>query len=522
MNQTTRWPLLRSRPMLADKIYTNLRAAAVRRLLEYVVELTGIAVIYVGLAKLSLALASIHPSATPIWPPTGYALAVVLLLGYRISPAIFLGALVANVTTAGSVGTSLAIATGNTLESLVGAYLINRWSDGRSTFDTPAGVARFAVICFVPSTIISATVGVGSLSLAGYADWSEVRSIWTTWWMGDLAGALVITPAIVLWGTTPTRIERRELIQSCVIYVATIAVGLIAFSPLLEQSPTRNSLAFLAILPLIWSALRRNQRDTATAALLLSCFAVWGTMSNAGPFVSSSLNESFLLLLTFMISVSVPSLALSADAAVRRRHEEHVNFVMRELSHRSKNLLFIVQSMANQVARQTDNFDDFYEGFSRRINAFAETHDLLVMGEWHGADIRELIRTHLAPFHNVDNNSVVIEGPELKLNPKAAEQIGLALHELGTNAVKHGALSVPTGVVTIRWDLETGEAHNPVLRFTWEELGGPRVEQPQRQGFGDVVLTEIVPLSLRGKASLAFEPEGVKWVLLASSSSILA
>src|SRR5947209_11338656 len=189
--------------------------------------------------------------------------------------------------------------------------------------------------------MISATLGVGSLSLGGYADWSEFRSIWTTWWMGDVAGALVITPAIVLWGTTPARIERRELIQSCLLYAATIAVGLVAFSPLLEQSPTRNSLAFFAILPLIWSALRRSQRDTATTALLLSCFAVWGTMSNAGPFVNSSLNESFLLLLTFMISVSVPSLALSADVAVRRRHEEHVNFVMRELSHRSKNLLFI-------------------------------------------------------------------------------------------------------------------------------------------------------------------------------------
>src|SRR6266481_4620310 len=342
MNQTTRWPLLRGRPMLADKIYTNLRAADVRRLLEHVVELTGIAVIYVGLAKLSLALASIHPSATPIWPPTGYALAAVLLLGYRVSPAIFLGALVANVTTAGSVGTSLAIATGNTFESLVGAYLINRWSDGRSTFDTPAGVARFAAICFIPSTIISATLGVGSLSLAGYADWSEFRSIWTTWWMGDLAGALVITPAIVLWGTTPLRrLERRELIQSCLIYAATIAVGLVAFSPLLEQSPTRSSLAFLAILPLMWAALRRNQRDTATIALLLSRFAVWGTISNAGPFVRTNLNESFLLLLAFMISVCVLSLALSADVAVRQRHQQHVNFVMHELSHRSKNLLFI-------------------------------------------------------------------------------------------------------------------------------------------------------------------------------------
>src|SRR6266545_1250358 len=230
MNQTTRWPLLRGRPMLADKLYMNLRAADVRRLLEYVVELTGIAVIYVGLAKLSLALASIHPSATPIWPPTGYALAVVLLLGYRISPAIFLGALLANVTTAGSVGTSLAIATGNTLESLVGAYLINRWSDGRSTFDTPTGVAKFALICFVPSTMISATLGVGSLSLSGYADWADFASIWMTWWMGDLAGALVITPVIVLWTTSLP--GRQEWLQSCAVFSAVIVVGVIAFSPL--------------------------------------------------------------------------------------------------------------------------------------------------------------------------------------------------------------------------------------------------------------------------------------------------
>src|SRR5262245_48612471 len=267
--------------MLAENIYTKLRPANPRRLLEYVVELTSIAIIYVGLAKLSLALASIHPSATPIWPPTGYALGIVLLLGYQVSPAIFLGALAANVTTAGSIATSLGIATGNALESLIGAYLIKRWSDGRSTFDTPGGVIRFALICFIPSTVISATFGVGSLSLGGYAEWSDFPSIWMTWWMGDLAGALVITPAIVLWGITPPRwLERRELIQSCLIYAATIAVGLVAFSPLLEQSPTRSSLAFLAILPLMWAALRRNQRDTTTVALLLLCFFVWGTIIN--------------------------------------------------------------------------------------------------------------------------------------------------------------------------------------------------------------------------------------------------
>jgi integral membrane sensor domain MASE1 len=193
-------------PMLAEKTYTDSRPADIRRRLKYIVELSSIAIIYVALAKLSLALASIHPSATPIWPPTGFALAIVLLLGYRITPAIFLGAFMANVTTAGSISTSLAIATGNALESLVGAYLINQWSDGCRTFDTPGGVTKFALIGVIPSTIISATLGVGSLSVASYADWSDFRSIWTTWWMGDLAGALVITPAIILWGTDPANV----------------------------------------------------------------------------------------------------------------------------------------------------------------------------------------------------------------------------------------------------------------------------------------------------------------------------
>src|SRR5262249_7903583 len=302
-----------------------------------------------------------------------------------------------------------------------------------------------------------------------------------------------------------------------------IAVGLLAFSPLLEQSPTRSSFAFLAILPLMWAALRRNQRDTVTTALLLSCFAVWGTMSNEGPFVRSNLNESFLLLLTFMISVSVPSLALSADVAVRQRHEEHVNFVMQELSHRTKNNLSVVQSMALQVARQSDSVEDFLADYSSRLCAFAETHDLLINGDWRGADIRDLIRVHLAPFHNVRENSLDIEGPELKLNPKAAEQIGLAFHELGTNAVKHGALSASSGSVNIRWDFSTtSELHDPLLRIVWEEVGGPRVAQPQRPGFGDDVLTKVVPGTLQGQASLEFKSQGVKWELLVPSKSVVA
>ena len=141
-------------------VFDHCGTASPDRWLKYSIEIVAVAIVYAALAKSSLALASINPSASPIWPPTGFALAIALLLGYRVWPAIFIAAFIVNVTTAGSLFTSLAIATGNTLESVVGAYIINRWSNGVGTFETPAGVGRFAATCFVPTTAISATFGV--------------------------------------------------------------------------------------------------------------------------------------------------------------------------------------------------------------------------------------------------------------------------------------------------------------------------------------------------------------------------
>jgi two-component sensor histidine kinase len=481
--------------------------------LKYIFQLTAVAAIYFVVAKLGLAWASVHPSATPIWPPTGFALAAVLLFGFRIWPAIFVAALFANATTAGSILTSTAIAVGNTLESVVGSWIINRWSEGVHTFDSPAGVARFAFISFAPATMISATVGVGSLSLAGFAEWSKFSSIWLTWWMGDLAGALVITPVIVLWSASIARsVPSQDLLETVAVFIVSVAVGVIAFSPLLGQTAYRNALAFLIIVPLMWAALRRGQRDTATVALIISCFAVWGTALRGGPFARADLNESFLLVLTFMISISVPSLTLSADLATRKRHEEHIEAVMRELSHRSKNLLAIIQSIARQLARQTDSFDDFEPAFNARLAALAGTHDLLVARGWIGADIRDLVRIQLLPFIAEDEARVSMNGPQLTLGPKAAEQLGFALHELATNAAKYGALSCPTGRVDIAWELED---EGSVLNFAWKECNGPPRAAPEHRGFGHVVLTKAVPVSLDGRASLEFQPEGTIWILVA-------
>jgi integral membrane sensor domain MASE1 len=228
---------------------SELSAAAVRPLSPslgtYAIELFGIGLTYFVLAKIGLTLASIHPSASPIWPPTGLALAAVMLRGYRVSPAIFFGAWVANATTAGSIYTSAAIALGNTLECLVGAYLISRWSGGLRAFDTPAGVARFALIALVAATPISASVGIGSLTLAGYVDGARIASTWVTWWLGDLAGALVITPVIVLWAKSSLWPDsRKEFLETGTVLALAILVGVVAFSPLVEQTPSRDPLGF--------------------------------------------------------------------------------------------------------------------------------------------------------------------------------------------------------------------------------------------------------------------------------------
>ncbi len=305
--------------------------------IKYTGALLLVALVYFALAKFGLQLASINPSASPIWPPTGFALAAVLLGGYRIWPAIFVSAFAANATTAGTLETSAVIALGNTLEGLAGGYLINLWAGGREAFATPARVAKFVLIGAGPATVISASIGVLTLAIAGFAPWEKFVPIWTTWWLGDVAGALVLTPVIVLWADSARRaFDYRELPDAIAVLGSAAAVGFVAFSPLLPRTEYTSPLGFLAILPLLWAALRRGPRDTATVGLILTAFAIWATINHAGPFGDMGLNESFLLLLTFMISVSVPSLTLSVDVAMRRASEANLLRTRADLDQRVK------------------------------------------------------------------------------------------------------------------------------------------------------------------------------------------
>ena len=289
------------------------------------VPLVGIlAVVYFIAGKLGLMLASLHASASPVLPSAGIALAAILLLGYRVWPAIFIGAFLVNVTTAGNVATSFAIATGNTLEALAGAWLVNRFAGGKNVFDRPQGVFKFAVVAAI-STIISPVFGVTSLALAGFADWTNYGAIWLTWWLGDATGDLVFAPLVILWSVASKRSwNKKETAEVGVLLLLLVVLSLVVFGGLFEISSRNYPIVFICGPIVIWTAFRFTQRETATGIFILSAVAVWGTLRGFGPFVRETENQSLLTLQLWIAVLTITAMALSAGMAERRRMEEEL------------------------------------------------------------------------------------------------------------------------------------------------------------------------------------------------------
>ena len=288
----------------------------------------GLFVLYVIAGKLSLRLAYVSPSASVVWPPTGIALAALLLLGIRFWPAILAGAFVVNVTTAGSMLTSVGIATGNTLEAVVGCWLVCRFAGGRAAFDTPRNVFRFAALAAILSTSISATMGVTSLSLGGFVSWAQYTVVWITWWLGDACGALIVAPLLLLWLARPLPAwDRRRVLELAALFLLLGVTAAAVFGGYLREMGRSEPRTYLCAPFLIWAALRFNQRKAATAVCLLSAVAVAGTLHGTGPFVASSPNTSLLHLHAFLGVMSLMTLVFAAEVAERRRQEEHIRYL---------------------------------------------------------------------------------------------------------------------------------------------------------------------------------------------------
>jgi PAS domain S-box-containing protein len=210
--------------------------------------------------------------------------------------------------------------------------------------------------------------------------------------------------------------------------------------------------------------------------------------------------------------------AIYRDIAPLMRAAEHIEFLLREVNHRSKNMLAVVQAVARQTARLAETPELFIEGFMARLAAIASSHDLLVSRDWRGVQIADLTRTQFNHLDEETRGRISVDGDFIEINPRAAEAYGLALHELSTNAARFGALSGPAGTVALRFQLDPA---TKIYTLTWRESGGPVVPKPARVGFGSSVLSRMAPLAIHGDSALEFLAEGVAYRLSAPVAQIL-
>ncbi len=218
--------------------------------------------------------------------------------------------------------------------------------------------------------------------------------------------------------------------------------------------------------------------------------------------------------------IGITSIAVDVTAA--KQSEAHLRAILRELTHRSRNLLAVIQGIARRTAASAETVDAFVDRFGARLQALAAAHDLLVDSSWKGAALRELVDAQLAHIGTeASGRQISVEGAPIVLRPDAAQHLSLALHELAANAVQHGALSDGGGRVNVSWQLPGDREGLSDVELVWREDGGPAVAEPASFGFGQVVLDRLVPRGLDGDATLEFKPSGVVWTLRFPTSNIL-
>lgn len=279
-----------------------------------------VALAYFLAGKFGLEIAFTNPSATTLWPPAGISLFALLVFGYGLWPAVFIGAFLVNVTTSHSAAPSLSIATGNTLEGLLGAYLVMKYANGRRAFEHYLSFLKFAFWAAAVSTAVAATAGVTTLCLAKLAPWSQYRSIWLTWWFGDAGGVIIVAPLLILWSMklqlprTRAQVLERLLMLLCVFVAG--GISFIVFPDLHYQ------LAFLGFPVLAWGAFRFAQYETATGIVLFSGLEILATLHGLGAFGIAPPKTSLVILQAFLCTVALTTLTISALILEHRKNEE--------------------------------------------------------------------------------------------------------------------------------------------------------------------------------------------------------
>ncbi len=290
-------------------------------------------VLYVAAARLGLTLAlPPEKKATAVWLPSGIALAAILIGGYRIWPGIWVGAFLANAwdffdpankfSWSAHLAVSCGIAAGSTLQPLLGALLLHRWIGREGLLDGARSTFKFVGVTLL-ACLVASTIGVTTLMVMGFAPWSKFAFAWWTWWVGDTIGILIVTPLVLSWSKPPRFAwDSRRVAEAALLFLLLLGVTLFVFAGWKLWDVIAGTLTYLTVPLLVWATFRFGQHGATASLLLVSKIAVWGTAHGHGPFVQPTLNDSLLLLQTFMGVLAVTTLALGGVLAERGRAEQ--------------------------------------------------------------------------------------------------------------------------------------------------------------------------------------------------------
>jgi signal transduction histidine kinase len=319
------------------------------RPLPYLASVFALAALYFGAAKLGLSLAFEAEQVSVVWPPSGIALAALLLFGYRLWPGIALGAFLANATTPHEPAwVAGGITVGNTLAAVLGAWLLHRLVGFRTSLVRLKDVLGLVVLAAGISTMVSATLGVTSLCLGRAQEWPNAWALWRHWWLGDAIGVLIVAPVLLTWGSWDRiRWQPRRVIEAVVLLIGLGEVCILVFAGGPGSTATGHPLEYTLFPFVVWAALRFGPRAWTSVTLVTATIAVLGTVNNSGPFAGGSVEESLILLDLYMAVVAVTALLLGATIAERRRLEA----ALREADRRKDEFLaMLAHELRNPLA----------------------------------------------------------------------------------------------------------------------------------------------------------------------------
>jgi len=462
-----------------------------------------VAVSYVITGWIGLQLPYYGRNVTLVWPPVGIALAAILLCGAWVAPGIVIGAFVVSALTTASPAACAGITIGNTIGPLTAAWALQRKCDFHPRLDRFRDALLFLAIGCLACSLVTATVGTLTLVATGIAPLSDAPAAWLSWVAGDSTGVLVVGAPLLVWLSSPG--EERPPRSSIEAFSLVATLFFLSTLALIYGQELRASV-YLYLPFGLWSAVRFGLRGCTAAALAVAIIVVCATAAGIGPFAGAGpYYDSMIAMWSFI--TAVPGCGLLLAAVVNERDDAlaHKDRLMRELDHRVKNSLALVTSIAEQSGLTSDDVSAFVDTFARRVRALARSHEALARSHWQGAGIEELVREVTGPYVLGKRDAIAIEGPGKMLSARSAAPIAMILHELATNAAKHGAWSEARGKVAVGWSL----ARDGGLHLTWAESSRVAQQEPAPRGFGLTIVAGLVEHELGGTVRLDFAERGL-------------